>query len=542
MRQRCRSYAVAIFVTAMVSALLGESKALEVAASEATLATQEQSNGDQSLTEELARAERRIDDLKNTLAEKQRSIDSLKARLKQIETARLETTRQSPTTAHTIPQTSSVARRTFFAVLGTLLLLALLMTVYVTHRRLTASAKTTLSTSPRVNGEPQRQVFGKRVPFSIALALLYIPTGLVRGMMISLLPLQALELLGSAQKVSVMYLLVGIGGIGIVLTIPRLCRRVGSRRVFDLGVICTIVSMAVLPFVSSVTFFIGMLLHFLAVASFEIATMLFLMTALKRDEYKFFEPYRVICAASGFVVGPVASIYLRDNVGQSVPYALTAMFAIAGWFYVRYLKVGDIGPSPVTLSSNPLTYIHRFFSQRRLAIAYTISIGRYAWWVMFFIYVPIYAASTELGALVGGLLVSVGTAATWLAPLWGRLGRRIGLRRLFIISSFGTGVLTLVAAISAGAPTLCALVLLLAAIVATMSDGASHLPFYRATRGRERTEMSGVYATHRDLGQLLPPTIFAFILKFLPLPVVFFTGGFMMLILTPLCRYLPRRM
>ena len=83
-------------------------------------------------------------------------------------------------------------------------------------------------------------------------------------------------------------------------------------------------------------------------------------------------------------------------------------------------------------------------------------------------------------------------------------------------------------------------VILLAALASTLPDGAS--PFYRATRVRERAEMAGVYATHRDTGQLLPPAVFAVLLKFFALPVVFAVTGGMMLAAAYFSRHLPRRM
>ena len=59
---------------------------------------------------------------------------------------------------------------------------------------------------------------------------------------------------------------------------------------------------------------------------------------------------------------------------------------------------------------------------------------------------------------------------------------------------------------------------------------------------RQRAEMAGVYATHRDTGQLLPPAVFAVMLKFFARPVVFVTIGVMMLAASYFSRYLPRKM
>src|SRR3546814_16545515 len=75
--------------------------------------------------------------------------------------------------------------------------------------------------------------------------------------------------------------------------------------------------------------------------------------------------------------------------------------------------------------------------------------GRNVWWVVYFIYVPVYAVESGLGAEVGGAIVSMGTGFMFLAPITGRLVRRDGLRRVFLVGCLlGSGSTFLVAAAS----------------------------------------------------------------------------------------------
>jgi hypothetical protein len=50
--------------------------------------------------------------------------------------------------------------------------------------------------------------------------------------------------------------------------------------------------------------------------------------------------------------------------------------------------------------------------------------------VFIYVYAPIFAVTSGLGAETGGIIVSIGTGWIWLVPLWGWVGRRSGLRRL----------------------------------------------------------------------------------------------------------------
>lgn len=384
---------------------------------------------------------------------------------------------------------------------------------------------------------------GRRIRFTTALALLYVPSSFLRGMMIALMPLLALEMLGTAQKVSVLYSVAGLGGIVIALTLPRLIPRTGSRGVFTIGGAAGVASMCLLPFDNTYVFLAGMLLHVFAVASFEMALMLFLLGELKRDEYKYFEPYRVLGASSGFVVGPLLAIFLRDQVFAAAPFVLTALFVLIAVVYAWSLGLGDTrGCGSTSLSASPVVYLQRFFSQPRLLLAWSLSLTRYGWWIAFYIYVPIYAASSGLGGLVAGGMVSAAMLSSWLAPVWAMLGRRYGLRTLYVTGFVGCGILSLVAFTVADKPVVCAITILLAGLFSNLPDGASHIPFYRATRARERAEMAGVYVTHRDTGQLLPPAMFSLLLKVFALPIVFAAIGGMMLVAGYYCRHLPRRM
>src|SRR5215469_4427019 len=63
---------------------------------------------------------------------------------------------------------------------------------------------------------------------------------------------------------------------------------------------------------------------------------------------------------------------------------------------------------------NPIHYLHRFFAQPRLRLAWTIAAARSSWWSLFYVYTPILAVTTGLGPETGGVVVSIGWI--WLVP------------------------------------------------------------------------------------------------------------------------------
>ena len=158
------------------------------------------------------------------------------------------------------------------------------------------------------------------------------------------------------------------------------------------------------------------------------------------------------------------------------------------------------------------------------------------------VYTPIYAKLYGLGELVGAAVVSIGTAWTFTVVFWGWVGRRYGLRRLLIAGFCASGILTFLVFVVANEPWLAIFVLLAAVLGATVLDGAGNVPFLRAVRSRERSEMTGVFFTHRDTAQLAAPGLFAGLLLVFELPVVFAAAGVWMLLCAGLSRYIPRRM
>ena len=64
------------------------------------------------------------------------------------------------------------------------------------------------------------------------------------------------------------------------------------------------------------------------------------------------------------------------------------------------------GPAPAR--REPLAAIRRFAAQPRLRLAWAIAFARSAFWVTFFIYMPILMVEGGLSAAAGGLAVAAG--------------------------------------------------------------------------------------------------------------------------------------
>ena len=381
-----------------------------------------------------------------------------------------------------------------------------------------------------------------RAPGQWSLAVLYFLATMPRALLISLLPVLALQLFGDAQKVSVFYMLVSVAGICASISVPLLSQRIGASGVFALGAAIMTLSMFLFTW-PGVTFFAGGMLAFVfGYAAMDISLTLFLLMLIPREGMSFFEPKRVVFTASAYIIGPWLGIWLHTEVAALAPMWTGLVCAVVAMTFGILRGFGHLKAARSSRPGNPFSNLRRFWKQPRLRLAWALTFGRAAWWTMFFIYTPIYAVSTGLGEVTGGALVSAGVAIVLTVPLFGKIGRRIGLRRMMIISCVSAALTMVLTAALAPWPWLGAAALLLTTLAVAPLDAAGNLPFLRSVRPRERNEMTGVFATYRDAAQLGPPAVFAGLLQVFALPSVYVASAVGLLVMAAFSSFLPRRL
>ena len=384
---------------------------------------------------------------------------------------------------------------------------------------------------------------GFSVRWPIAFAGLFFFATFSRAVLVSVLPLQAHELLGSAQAVSVLYFFAAALGIATSISVPVLLQRLGASRTFYTGVLAMLVSTALLGSGASPLFIAGIAIHFMSIAVMDVPLNAYILNETPRRQISRFEPLRILYTVFAFAIGPWLGVFLESRVDEVLPYTLAGGAALLSILYFRWLGLHKVefrhdSARPVS----PLDHVRRFAGQPRMRLAWTLALARAAWWMTFVIYTPIYAKVSGLGELAGAATVSIGTAWVLTVTWWGRIGRRFGLRRLLTAGFLATSALSVLVGLCAGWPWVALTLLVWNALAATALDGAGNVPFLRSVHPFERSEMTGVYLTYRDIAQLGAPGLFALLLGVFQLHVVFFAAGGWMFCVAYLCRYIPRRM
>ena len=375
------------------------------------------------------------------------------------------------------------------------------------------------------------------------LSLFFVP-GVAQAILLTVVPLEALYLLDSARAVTLLYVGTGLVAVAGRFSIPYLVRLLQRRFVFTLGTLSLAASSILLAFNQVPTLAAGLVLSTFAFACIEITSQLYMLDHIPRQALKHFEPIRIFAIAGPWTLGPWLGVYLQHNIAFVTPFAIAAGAALILLILFWSLRLGEnaVLTSMRRPPPNPVRYLRRFFAQPRMRLAWTLAAARSSWWNMFYVYTPIFAVTSGLGAETGGILASIGTGWIWLVPFWGWVGRRFGLRRLLQAGYAVAGVLSICAALAFGTPWLGAGLLVLAALGTEIIDGAGNLLFLRAVRAYERSEMTTVFVSFRDVAQLGPPAVCSLLLSLFSLSSVFIASGLMMIAAASLARRIPRRL
>ncbi len=388
---------------------------------------------------------------------------------------------------------------------------------------------------------PSRLAAALTTPGPWVFAILTAMEGMARASLASVLPLVALDIVGSARNVSAVFSAVGWAGLAATFTIPWLVRRFRVGTVYALGGALLLIAPLLFWTGSAEALVAGLLLRTFSMACLTVGISLFIMAYIPKKVLSRSEPLRTFCAAFAWCFGPWLGVQLH---GSNLPGAAFLFSVAVGALFLLYflgLRIASPIPGERPMTS-PWRNVRRFVAQPRLVLAWFLNFGRECWWVCFFIYIPIYMVQSGESQSTGALMVSSGTAFLFVTPLLAWFGRRFGLRRVFIACFAVSGVATVGTGLLFAHHWWAAGLQLVAALCAVTLDSVGYIPFMRAVRARERPEMTMIFSTYRDMAGLLPTALFALLLSFFDLSAVFLATGLALFGFAVLARWLPRGM
>lgn len=344
----------------------------------------------------------------------------------------------------------------------------------------------------------------------------------LRGLLVSVWPLVIYEALGDAGAVSLLYFLAGLIALGYGLMVPWISRFIARRWVYSLGIGLYLAGPGLAIIGGPLATPAAMLLTGLGTVTIFITTNAYIMDYIARHELGRSETLRLFYSAVSWAIGPVAGVAMW-KLWAPLPFLL-AMVAAAGLgavFWFLRLGNGRLITRARAPAPNPLAYLGRFFRQPMLIAGWLFAVLRSSGWWVYVVYLPIFCVEAGLGDQIASLAFSVSNALLLAAPVMLRWMQRRGLRRAMRQAFAAAAAAFLLAGLGAVWPVMAIAGLFLGAVFLVMLDSFGGLPFLMAVRPSERTEMSAVYSSYRDVSGILTPGVAWLVLLVAPLPAVF---------------------
>lgn len=343
--------------------------------------------------------------------------------------------------------------------------------------------------------------------------------GLTRSVMVGSVPIAALERLGSTMAVSLAFA-IGSGASMIgTLWIDRFERSVGRRWVLTAGVVTVIAAALLFAYGAAWTIPIAIFLRALHSSIFAICVSLYVMDYIGKSHIVRVETRRTMYVAVAWLIGPTLGTFLWSKGSHAAPFLVAAVSGAALIAYHWRLRFAHnpVLRGPVSAAASPIAAVPRFFGQRYLRAAYAITLIRAMFWAALFVYGPLYVVDAGFPVWMAGVFLSVASAMLLWSPLVLRASHRVGVRSLIILG-FGLIALGLLVLTAIGEPRRIGVIgWLIGAIGGGIVDVLGNIPFMRLVKPRERTAMTAVFTTWREMSFLLAPLLAAGVLLVGPL-------------------------
>jgi ACDE family multidrug resistance protein len=352
----------------------------------------------------------------------------------------------------------------------------------------------------------------------------------VRGLMIAVMPLAVYRAFGdAAEEVSRVYLVAGIVSLFAGLMVPFGTRFIPRRWMYTLGGLCYLIGLGLASMGGRGPMALALMMNAVATVTLFVCLNAYILDYVSRTDLPKAESTKMLVAATPWAVGPVLGVWLFDR-WEPAPFLLAGVFgfAIIGVFWVLRLGNGKEiqrarGPAP-----NPLAYLGRFFAQPRLIAGWSFAVIRSCGWWVYVVYLPIFCVEAGLGDTIGGVVLSISNAFLYATPLIRRFVQRITLR-VAVRGGFALGgTLMILATVFMGWPWATVLLMAFSTVSLVLLDACGGLPFLMAVKPSERTEMSAVYSSFRDVSGIVTPGLAYLVLLVSPVGGVFAATGVLM--------------
>ena len=348
----------------------------------------------------------------------------------------------------------------------------------------------------------------------------------VRGTLISVWPVVVYDALGSAAAVSRLYFVVGVVALLAGLATPWLGRVMPRRWVYTLGTAFYLAGPGFALAGTEGAIALGLALTSIGTVLTFVSLNAYVMDYIARHELGRGESLKLVYGAVPWALGPVAGVWLW-KLWAPAPFLLAMGFgaALAAVFWAMRLGNGKLIQRARSRTPNPLSYLGRFVAQPRLVAGWLFAVVRSCGWWVYVVYLPIFCIEAGLGDRVGGMALSLSNTLLLLAPFMLRWMNAHSVRHAVRAGFFGSAAFFCLSSFGEVVPAAAVAALFAGSFFLVLLDMCGGLPFLMAVKPSERSEMSAVYSSFRDVSGIATPGVAWLVLQAAPVTGIFVACG-----------------
>ena len=237
---------------------------------------------------------------------------------------------------------------------------------------------------------------------------------------------------------------------------------------------------------------------------------------------------------AGWIVGPLIAGFIADRFGINKVFILAAVFMLMSWILFKVSKIKD---SHVKKKAdlNLVKNFIAFFKDKQRVLAYIIAGGGNFWWILIYLFMPLYILKQGLGDLwIGYFLFAVAVPLVLFEYKISKLAGKVGFKKMFKIGFF---ILAAAAIASFFINDIYAImiILVLASIGPAILEPNTEAHFFDITPDKDESRFYGPFNTSIDVNQFVAKIVSSVVLLFLPFKYVFLVFGAGMIVLFLLC-------
>jgi MFS family permease len=271
---------------------------------------------------------------------------------------------------------------------------------------------------------------------------------------------------------------------------------------------------------------VALLCNTMAAATSFVCFNAYVLDHVAKTEFARLESLRMFYGSLGWVAGPALGVYLL-RYWHGAPFLMAGLGATAILFFIWKIRLGNgrAMARQAAGAAHPWVYLQRFFQQPRLIGGWLFAVMRSCGWWFYFVYLGIFAVQRGLGDSVGGIATSVANMGLITAPLLFRWVQRRSVRSAIRAGFLVGGLCFILATLLSPLPWATVGALVLGSYCLVLLDVCAGLPFLMSVKPSERTEMSAVYSSFRDVSGILSPGLAWLVLQVTDVSGVFAAGG-----------------